>query len=76
MAFGGRAAVTELWARRETADSTRAVLDAVEALRARGVEGVILGCTELPLLLQEHMEAPDLVNPAQLLAEATVRHAL
>jgi aspartate racemase len=49
---------------------------AVNALRARGVDGIIPGCTEIPLLLGTEMNAPDLVNPAQLLAEAAIRHAL
>src|SRR5262245_63296887 len=44
--------------------------------RGCGVEGIILGCTELPLLLREHAEAADLLNPAQLLAEAAVQLAL
>ena len=52
------------------------VREAVDALRARGVDGVILGCTELPLLLGEDAAAPDLINPTQVLAEAAVRYAL
>jgi aspartate racemase len=48
----------------------------VEGLRRRGVAGIVLGCTELPLLLQEHGEGPDLLNPLQLLAEAAVQRAL
>jgi len=53
-----------------------AVSSAVETLRGRGVDGIILGCTELPLLLGEEAGAPDLINPAQLLAEAAVRRAI
>ncbi len=49
---------------------------AMAALRARGVDGVVLGCTEVPLLLGEAADAEDLINPAQLLAEAAVRAAL
>ena len=49
---------------------------AVDGLRARGVDGVILGCTELPLLLGPEAEAPDLINPTQLLAEAAVRESI
>jgi aspartate racemase len=52
------------------------VARAVEALRCRGVDGIILGCTELPLILGEDADAPDLINPAALLAEAVVRHAI
>jgi aspartate racemase len=49
---------------------------AVDLLRARGVDGVIPGCTEIPLLLGEAADAQDLVNPVQLLAEAAVREAV
>jgi aspartate/glutamate racemase len=40
------------------------------------VDGVVLGCTEIPLLLGEDAEAEDLVSPAALLAEAAVRMAI
>jgi aspartate racemase len=49
---------------------------AVMALRARAVDGIILGCTEIPLLLDGELDAPDLLNPTALLAEAAVRHAI
>ncbi|HEX2035632.1 MAG TPA: amino acid racemase, partial [Chloroflexota bacterium] len=52
------------------------VREAVDTLRARPADGIILGCTELPLLLGEDAEAPDLINPTQLLAEAAVRAAI
>jgi aspartate racemase len=48
---------------------------AVEALRSQGVDGVILGCTEIPLLLSGVDDAADLINPGQLLAEAAVKYA-
>ncbi|HEY6410658.1 MAG TPA: aspartate/glutamate racemase family protein [Ktedonobacteraceae bacterium] len=50
--------------------------EALVALRNQRVDGIILGCTELPFLLQEEASAPDLLNPAQFLAEAAVRYAL
>ena len=49
---------------------------AVGALRAQAVDGIILGCTEIPLLLEANGLQPDLVNPAALLAEAAVRFAI
>ena len=61
---------------RDDAESAAAARGAVAALRARGVDGVILGCTEIPLLLRESADAADLINPAQLLAEAAVRAAV
>jgi aspartate racemase len=49
---------------------------AVEALRAAGLDGIVLGCTEIPLLLGPDAEAKDLVNPVAALAEAAVRRAI
>jgi aspartate/glutamate racemase len=61
---------------REGAVETGHALAAVAALRAAGVDGIILGCTEIPLLVGKDGEAADLINPAALLAEAAVRLAL
>jgi aspartate racemase len=61
---------------REDSESAAVARDAVASLRARGVEGVVLGCTEIPLLLGESADAADLINPAQLLAEAAVQAAM
>ena len=61
---------------REGKDEREAARDAVGVFRARGVDAVVLGCTEIPLLLGEESEGPDLVNPAALLAEAAVRFAI
>jgi aspartate/glutamate racemase len=44
-------------------------------LRAQKVDGIILACTEIRLMLQEVDQEEDLINPAQLLAEATLRYA-
>ena len=61
---------------REDTRSVQAAHDAIAELRARRVDGIILGCTEIPLLLGDEARAPDLLNPLQLLAEAAVSHAL
>ena len=61
---------------RDGATEADAARGAVAALRSSAVDGIVLGCTEIPLLLDERDTAPDLVNPAALLAEATVRYAL
>jgi aspartate racemase len=55
---------------------TEAALAAVGDLRARSVEAIVLGCTEIPLLLRDESEAADLIHPAALLAEAAVRFAI
>jgi aspartate racemase len=61
---------------REGKDDRQAAREAVSALRARRVDAVILGCTEIPLALGEEAQAPDLISPAALLAEAAVRFAI
>ncbi|MCI0631852.1 MAG: aspartate/glutamate racemase family protein [Phycisphaerales bacterium] len=68
-------AVMRLIEGRETEESRSAVRDAVAVLRSRNVDGIILGCTELPLLLGAQATAPDLLDPIQILAEAAVMHA-
>jgi aspartate/glutamate racemase len=49
---------------------------AIAALREKGVDGTILGCTEIPLLIGEAASAAaSLVNPVAVLAEAAVSYA-
>jgi aspartate racemase len=55
----------------------RAVADqAIDALRARGVDGIILGCTEIPFLVPSAPDASDLIDPAHLLVEAALHYAM
>ena len=59
-------------------DTERAIMqEALKDLRGRGVDGIILGCTELPFLVGPAADtSPLLINPIQLLAEAAVRRAM
>jgi len=61
---------------REAKEHTAAARTAVDELRARGVDAVVLGCTEIPLLLGDERDAPDLIDPAALLADAAVRFSI
>jgi aspartate racemase len=61
---------------RDGAAEARSARAAVATLRAAAVEGVVLGCTELPLLVGDESDAADLINPTALLAEAAVRLSL
>lgn len=45
-------------------------------LRGQQVDAIILACTEIPLMLDEADQSEDIINPAQLLAEATVRYSV
>jgi len=55
---------------------SKVALDAVDYLRKQNVDGIILGCTEIPLLLGDKANEPDIINPSQLLAEAAIKKAL
>jgi aspartate racemase len=61
---------------REGKEESEAARAAVGDLRARSVDAVILGCTEIPLLLGDDADAPDLIHPAALLADVAVRFAI
>jgi aspartate racemase len=70
------AAIRALMEGREGVAEHEVALAAVDGLRGPGLDGIILGCTEIPLLLGQKSEAGDLISPAALLAEAAVRRAL
>jgi aspartate racemase len=69
-------AIHNLMEGRDDEESVRAAREAVNELRARRVDGIILGCTEITLLLDDEARRDDLINPLQLLADAAVEHAL
>lgn len=60
---------------RDVAAGAAAARAAVAELRGHGVDGVILGCTELPVLLGADADAADLVNTIEVLAEAALAAA-
>jgi aspartate racemase len=70
------AAIQAVMEGRDGAAETEVARAAVASLRARDVAGIILGCTEIPLLLHAAAEDADLVNPAALLADAAIRFAI
>lgn len=61
---------------REDAEDRRVAEQAIASLRANQLDGIILGCTEIPFLLQTNGKEKDLVDPAQLLAEAAVKYSI
>jgi aspartate racemase len=67
---------TELF-KEEFKDSTRKkFINIMEGLHAKGVEGIILGCTEIPLLIkQKHVDIP-LFDTLDIHANAIVEFAL
>lgn len=57
-------------------DSQRFYLEMVEQLRGRGAQGIILGCTEIPLLLKPEQCDLPLFNTALIHAEKALQLAL
>ncbi len=58
------------------ASSKTEYLAIIERLRARGAEGIILGCTEIPLLLKQHDVDMPLFDTTRIHADAAVEFAL
>jgi aspartate racemase len=58
---------------RATAESRANLRLGVEQLRSKGAEGLILGCTEIPLALPEkEIEGMTVIDPALILARALI----
>lgn len=59
-----------------TAESRAYLSEVMAALKARGADAAVLGCTEIPLLVRP-AEAPlPVLDSTRLLARAAIRHAL
>jgi aspartate racemase len=67
------AAIRLLAEGRENDQARAAAQNAVDALRAQNADGIILGCTEIPPLVNP---APDLLSPLEHLAEAAVERSI
>jgi aspartate racemase len=60
-----------------TASAKTAYLESIDALHARGAQGVILGCTEIPLLIaQQDRPSFPMFNTLELHVEAAVNYAI
>lgn len=61
---------------RTTEAAKRTCLDAIARLTEAGAEGIVLACTELPLLLSQKDSRATLFDTTQLHVDAAVRFAL
>lgn len=66
----------ELCRGRTKASSRRTCADVISRLVGRGAEGIVLGCTELPLLIRSGEIAVPIFDTTRLHAEAAVNLAL
>jgi aspartate racemase len=65
----------ELVAGQLLAESQRQFVRIIQELAERGAEGVILGCTEIPLLVNEAQAGLPLFDTTTIHAEAALRYA-
>jgi len=58
-------------------ESSRAYFsEVIESLAAGGCDAVVLGCTEIPLLIEQHDSCLPILDSTRLLARAALRHSL
>jgi aspartate racemase len=67
---------TELIAGQSTQSSRTFLQRVIDRLQAQGCDAVILGCTELPLLLRPEDSALPVLDSTRLLAQAAIRSAV
>lgn len=61
---------------RVTRQGTRRVLDVIARLLQRGADAVILGCTELPIVVTERNSPLPFIDTTRLLARRALEHAI
>ncbi len=57
-------------------ESTAYFQTAIEGLKSQGCDAVILGCTEIPLIINDDNSALPTLDSTRLLARAALQHAL
>ncbi|HEX9255612.1 MAG TPA: amino acid racemase [Candidatus Angelobacter sp.] len=66
----------ELVLGRQTAEALAYLQQVIEDLKRQGCDAVVLGCTEIPLLISERESALPTLDSTRTLARAALRHAL
>src|SRR5262249_49084854 len=66
----------ELVRGRQRAESRAYLQQVIEQLKVQGCDAVVLGCTELPLLISDRESPLPTLDSTRLLARAALRHAL
>lgn len=66
----------ELVRGRQTAEALAYLRQVIEQFKNQGCDAVVLGCTELPLLISDHESPLPTLDSTRTLARAALRHAL
>jgi aspartate racemase len=57
-------------------ESRKGYLEIMDRLKAKGAQGIILGCTEIPLLIKQENTKIPVFDTTTIHAEATLQYAL
>ncbi|SRR6266853_541374 len=60
----------------QTAEALKYLQQVIEQLKIQGCDAVVLGCTEIPLLIGDHESPLPTLDSTRTLARAALRHAL
>jgi aspartate racemase len=66
----------ELVRGQQTPTALRYLQQVIDELRTRGCDAVVLGCTEIPLLVSDKVSSLPTLDSTRILARAALRHAL
>jgi aspartate racemase len=66
----------ELVRDRKTPDSLRYFQRVIDDFKSQGCDAVVLGCTEIPLLVNDHVSSLPTLDSTRILARAALRRAL
>jgi aspartate racemase len=66
----------ELVRGRQTPEALRCLQQVIDGFKAQGCDAVVLGCTEIPLLVSDDVSSLPTLDSTRILARAAIRHAL
>jgi aspartate racemase len=66
----------ELVRGQQTSQALRYFQHVIDELKAKGCDAVVLGCTEIPLLISDEVSSLPTLDSTRILARAALKHAL
>jgi aspartate racemase len=60
----------------QTPQALRYIQKVIDEFKAQGCDAVVLGCTEIPLLINDSVSSLPTLDSTRILARAAIRHAL
>ena len=69
-------AIYDIKSGKQIADAKILLLKAAHFLETKGCEAIVMGCTEIPLALNNSNATSQFINPTKIIAEIAVRKSL